>query len=112
MLGCLLKLFIWIEIKIRRKLSQLKYDESAVVKFYDDKILEKTESTTTELSYTFINSIYIVKDKAIYMLANNGFNWIIPYKTFKSKKQYDDFIEYLYKVVKPNYKCEFVALEK
>ena len=77
------------------------YSAEATMEFSDEKIIETTEDNRTELKYSAVDSVYVVKGEMIYIYVNVNQAYLIPYASFENKNQFIGFIEFISEKTKP-----------
>ena len=91
----MLKLSLIINMKVSKANNKLNYSPNSVIEFYDDKFIETTPLNKSEVLYSAIHEVSVVNEKYIYLHLSSVLFYIIPFSSFESKKQYDEFIEFL-----------------
>lgn len=82
-------------LKISKKQGKLPYDSEMVLEFYDDKIIDISKSSKTELLYSAIERVSVLKDGTIYLHQNQAMSNIIPATIFNSGINYNEFLEFI-----------------
>ncbi|MBR5234102.1 MAG: YcxB family protein [Clostridia bacterium] len=83
------------------KKGKKPYSTEAVMEFSDESIVETTSENHTELKYSAIDSVYVVKGEIVYLYINAGQAYMLPYASFENEKQFNNFIEFISKKTKP-----------
>ena len=82
-------------IKLLKKNEKMPYSSSSIVQFFDEYFEEITPETKTEINYTAILRVDISEDKNIYIYTNPILAYIIPFRSFKSLEEYDEFLNFI-----------------
>ncbi len=83
------------QIANQKKSGKLGYSPESVLEFYDDSFIEITATNKTEQKYAAIERISIVDSKMIYIHVNNLMAYMLPFASFETKTQCDEFIEFI-----------------
>ena len=83
------------QIKGMKKSGKMPYTPTSVIEFYDERWGETSEDTKTELSYSGIERISVVFEDAIYIQINNLMGYILPFASFETKEQYENFMDFI-----------------
>ena len=90
--------FVWVtkaHIKSLRKNGKMGYSPISEIEFHESSFIETTPTNKTEQSYVAVERISIVSDKMIYIHVNNIMAYIIPFASFDSQEQFDDFLTFI-----------------
>lgn len=90
------------QLKRLKKMEKMPFDPMSTLEFYQDKIVEFTESRRIEQDYNVIERVCIVKDRYIYLCDNNFGTHILPIPQIKNQVNLDDLIMFL------SQKCDIV----
>ena len=71
------------------------YSPSAVIEFYEDKIVETTPDNKSEYKYSGVERISLVDNKVIYIHLNNIMAYILPVSCFENMEQYNAFLGFI-----------------
>lgn len=82
-------------IKSLKKKGKICYSERSVIEFFDDSFIETAPEQKSEVRYSAIERISIVSNKVIYIHVNNLLAYILPFSSFESDKQREDFISFI-----------------
>lgn len=82
-------------IKSLKKQGKLPYMSESVLEFYDDKIIEISKESRTELLYSAIERVSVLKDGTIYLHQNSAQAYPIPNSVFISEINYNEFLEFI-----------------
>ena len=66
-----------------------------MIEFFDDSFIETAPEQKSEVQYSAIERISIVSNKVIYIHVNNLLAYILPFSSFESDKQCEDFISFI-----------------
>lgn len=89
------------QLKTWMKKGKKPYSTEAVMEFSDEIIIETTSENRTELKYTAVDSVYVVKGEIIYIYVNAAQAYLIPYASFENENQFNSFIEFIGNKTKP-----------
>ena len=84
------------QIKQMKKSGKMPYSTESVIEFYDESFSEATAENKTELKYSAIERISVVRGKSIYLHTNNIMAYIIPMSAFASEDEYAAFMEFIH----------------
>ena len=90
--------FVWVlksNIKSLKSKGKMGYSPVAEMEFYDERFIEVTPNTKSEQKYSAVERVSVITDKVIYIHVNNVMSYILPMSCFESKKQYDDFLDFV-----------------
>lgn len=87
--------FLKCHLKSLKKKGKMGYSPYSVIEFYEDAFIETTPNNKTEQKYSAVERISIVDNEKIYIHVNNVMSYILPLSCFKSKEQYDAFLEFI-----------------
>ena len=104
LLSPLFVLFLKSHLKSLKKKGKMGYSPSSVIEFYEDCFIETTPENRTEQKYSAIERVSVVDNKVVYIHVNNIMSYILPVSCFESKKQYDEFFEFI------NTKCSTIDI--
>jgi len=79
----------------QKKAGKLGFSPESLLEFYEDSFIETTATNKTEQKYTAVERISVVDGKMIYIHVNNLMAYMLPFASFDSKEQYDNFIEFI-----------------
>lgn len=82
-------------VKSLEKRGNRLYTKEFEIGFYDDYFVEVTSDAKNEVKYSAIQSVSIVKDKAIYIHLNDLLSSLIPISCLESKEQYEELLKLL-----------------
>lgn len=88
-------LLIKLYVRFLNNKKKKCFSENNKLGFFDDKFIETTEFAKTELNYNAIDNISVIPENVIYIHLNRMIAIIIPFNAFESKKQFDEFVEFL-----------------
>ena len=91
----LLVLMTKINIKALRKSGKMGYSPISEIEFHESSFIETTPTHKTEQSYIVVEHISIISNKTIYIHVNNIMAYIIPFASFDSQEQFDDFLTFI-----------------
>ena len=82
-------------LKKMKKTGKMAYSPSSVLAFYDDYLLETTETNQTQQKYSSIERISIVDQKMMYIHVNNVMAYLLPLSAFASQEEYERFLAFI-----------------
>ena len=91
-----------IEIKAMEKRGRLPMPPTSCIEFFEDKLVETTESTRVEQGYQEMERICIYRDRYIFLYNSGSSAYILPIEQIKQQVYYDDFMDFLFQ------KCDTV----
>lgn len=92
----ILRVVLKVRIRNQGKSGRLGYSPVAVMEFYDDCFVETTEKNKTENKYSAVDRISILNDEGvIYVHMGALIAHIVPFSTFESKEQFEEFVEFI-----------------
>lgn len=95
----LLKRFLIFSIKGNiaqlKKKGKMAYSPSSYMEFGENSFVETTDTVKAEQKYSSIERISIVEGSYIYLHTNNLMAFILPFSSFASKEQYDEFFNFI-----------------
>lgn len=71
------------------------------MEFYEDMFVEITPENRSQVNYSAVDSVYVVKGEIIYIYLNSALAHLIPYSVFESETQFNSFIEFIGNKTKP-----------
>lgn len=83
------------QIKRLKKTGKLPYDPVSTLEFYEDKIVEITESSRTEQSYNIFERICVVKNRYILLYKTSVTAYILPVAQINTQLNQQDFVAFL-----------------
>ena len=83
-----------------KKKGKVAYSPVSTLEFYDDYLVEITESNKTEQKYSSIERVSVVRGRAVYLHVNSLMAYILPISAFDNKEQFDSFIEFFNSKIK------------
>ncbi len=87
--------FLKSHLKSLKKKGKMGYSPSSVIEFYEDIFVETTPDNKAEQKYSAIERVSIVDNKVVYIHVNNIMSYILPFSCFKSKEQYEEFLDFI-----------------
>lgn len=90
----ILTFFLKGQLKSYKKSGKMGYSPISELSFYEDRFEEITETNKTEQLYSSIERISIVDKKYIYIHVNSIMAYIIPFSSFNSRTEYEEFMEF------------------
>ncbi|MBE6674841.1 MAG: YcxB family protein [Ruminococcaceae bacterium] len=92
----LLRGMLKARIKNMRKTGRLNYSPIALMEFYDDYFVETTAQNKVENKYSAVDRISILRSEGIiYIHMGALIAHIIPFSTFESREQFDEFADFI-----------------
>ncbi len=82
-------------IKRMKKAGKMAYTPKSVIEFTDDGFMEYTDENKTEHKYSAIERTSVLKGKIVYIHINNIMAYLIPFSSFESENQFDEFVEFI-----------------
>lgn len=82
-------------IKRTKRAGKLPFDYVMELEFYDDKLIEITATSRTEMSYDKIERICVSGDKFIYLFVNSIGGYILPIPQIKEQVDSEDFFNFI-----------------
>lgn len=83
------------QIKRLKKTGKLPYDPVSTLDFYEDKIVEITESSRTEQSYNIFERLCVVKNRYILLYKTSVTAYILPVAQINTQLNQQDFVAFL-----------------
>lgn len=83
------------QIKRLKKTGKLPYDPVSTLEFYEDKIVEITESSRTEQSYNIFERVCVVKNRYILLYKTSVTAYILPVAQINTQLNQQDFVAFL-----------------
>lgn len=77
------------------------YAPDSVMEFYEDMFVEITPENRSQVNYSAVDSVYVVKGEIVYIYLNSAMAHLIPYSVFESENQFNSFIEFIGNKTKP-----------
>jgi hypothetical protein len=71
------------------------FDRISVLEFYEDRLIERTPDKTIEETYSRIRAVYVVPDKAIYLMDGVNSGFIIPMAQLRMQADERSFVEFI-----------------
>ena len=71
------------------------YSPASDMEFYDECFIETTPENKCEQKYSAIERISVITDKVIYIHVNNVMSYILPFSSFESGEQWNDFLSFI-----------------
>lgn len=84
-----------LNIRSMKNEGKLPFSTSSEIEFLDEIFVETTADNRSEIRYTAVERVSVLSHKVIYIHINNLSGYALPYSCFESKKQYDDFIDFI-----------------
>ena len=78
-----------------KKNGKLGYSPSAVLEFFDDRLIETTDINRTEMLYSGVEKVCIADNHMIYFYTSSSMAYILPFASFESKEQFDCFMDFI-----------------
>ena len=91
-------LFTWIlksNIKSLKSKGKMGYSPTSNMEFYSEAFVETTPENRCEQKYSAIERISVITDKVIYIHVNNVMSYILPFSSFESGEQWNDFLSFI-----------------
>ncbi len=82
-------------IKNLKKQGKLPYSPTAELEFYEDKLIETTPSSKSEVMYTQFEKVCVIGQKMIYLFNSSISAYLLPASAFNSKEQLNEFLEFI-----------------
>lgn len=82
-------------IKSMKKKGKLPFSAASEIEFFDEIFIERTADNNSEIKYSAVERVSILSNKVIYIHINNLSGYALPFSSFESKVQYDDFIDFI-----------------
>ena len=92
------KIHVWFlkgHLKSLRKHGKPGYSPEGVITFSEENFVEVTPENKTEYTYSAIERISVINDKAIYLHLNSLSVIILPFSCFESPSQREEFMEFI-----------------
>ena len=83
------------QIKRLKKIGKLPFDPVSTLEFYEDKMVEITESARLEQSYSIFERICVVADRYILLYRSSVSAYILPMSQVKTQVNQDDLLRFL-----------------
>lgn len=71
------------------------YTPDSVLEFYDDCFREIASDNKSEINYTAVDRIAVVKNRYIFLFLDQIRGYVVPFSCFKSEAQEKEFIDFL-----------------
>lgn len=71
------------------------FDKISVLEFYEDRLIERTPDKTIEEMYSRIRAVYVVPDKAVYLMDGTSSGFIIPMSQLRMQADERSFINFI-----------------
>lgn len=99
LLQIFLKKLLWLSLKLRlnaaKKKGKLKYSPVSVLEFYDDFFCETTDDQKSEMKYSVIECVRVIRGNMVLLQKYEGLAFIVPISCFRTKEQYDEFLSFI-----------------
>ncbi len=83
------------QIKSLKKTGKLGYAPVAGMEFYDEYLIEITETQKTQQTYSSLERVSVVGDQVIYIHTNSVGAYIMPTGCFESPAQREEFLAFM-----------------
>ena len=83
------------QIKKLKKIGKLPFDPVSTLEFYEDKMVEITESKRSEQSYDIFERVCIVKDRYILLYHSSVAAYILPVAQINTQGNQKEFVDFL-----------------
>ncbi len=83
------------QIKLLKKDGKMGYSPFSSFEFYDEKFIEETEHSKSEIKYTKLERISVVDEKVVYLHVSNVGAYVIPVSSFGASDTYNRFMEFI-----------------
>ena len=83
------------QLKSQKKTGKMGYSPSAKIEFHEETFVETTPNNKTEQKYTAVERISVIENKSIYIHVNTVMAYILPFSSFTSTAQYEEFLAFM-----------------
>ena len=83
------------QLKTLLKKGKKPYTPDSVLEFYDDFFKEISPDNKSEIRYTAIDKISVVKNRYIFLFLDGIRGYVVPYGCFENEEQEKEFIGFL-----------------
>ena len=91
----LIKKAITKNVKRMLEADPALFDRASVLEFYEDRLIERTPDKTIEEMYSRIRAVYVVPDKAVYLMDGTSSGFIIPMAQLRMQTDERSFISFI-----------------
>lgn len=83
------------QVKTLLKKSKKPYTDNSVLEFYDDYLKEIATDNKSEVKYTAIYKVTVIKNRYIFVFLDGIRGFVIPVTCFENEEQQTAFISFL-----------------
>lgn len=95
------------QVKFLKKQGKLPFSSEASMTFTENCFTEQTDTNKSEYSYSILCDVYLVNDRMLYLYMDTVRAFLLPVAAFKSKAQFDSFMEFIRGKTVPVTTCDF-----
>lgn len=83
------------QINQLEKMGKLPFSPVATIEFFEDKLVEKTPSTSIEQTYNAIERVCVLKDSYIFIYKDTITAYLLPIPQLKAQADLEAFMHFL-----------------
>lgn len=87
-------------IKRLKKMGKLPFDAESTFEFYEDKVVESTQTKRIEFSYDDIERVCLVSNRYVFLYNSSISAYMIPISQIKEQISFTDFVAFISKKCK------------
>ncbi len=98
---CADKFALWcvsIAAKHRKKSGKMNYTPEGTISFDEEQIIDVCETSEMKIKYSVLEKVYVTP-VAFYFYISSMQAFILPYKSFSSQQQLDEFFNFIRNIV-------------